>query len=154
MKFNNLIILILSFVYITIIFTRKSKSTRNNNKILSRKLSKVQIVGNNYNNLYSNPETLKKGNQFCKEYCSPNLTKAKTCLENRVINCNICDTKLPFNDPKFLQSRSVCKTFCNNHENTCKFYEFRLVVKKKKINSEFLKALNLSDVIHKNILIN
>lgn len=104
--------------------------------------------------LYSNPATLKVGDEYCQKNCKINLTeKSRKCLEYGVIGCSVCDSALKPNDPKYKYSQSICQTFCNKYQKSehCRFYEFKIVVKKKKIDSNALKAFNLAMVAHKNV---
>lgn len=104
--------------------------------------------------LYSNPVVLRKGDDYCKNSCKVNMTEKKSkCLEYGVIGCSTCDTVLPKTDPKYQSSQNICNTYCNIYTkaNSCKFYEFKVVVRKKKIKTSDLQAFNLADVSHKNI---
>ena len=104
--------------------------------------------------LYSDPKNLKIGDDYCQTKCKTNLTeKSKKCLEYGVIGCSVCDSILPPADPKYKASQGICNTFCNIYKKTnfCRFYEFKIVVKKKKISTAYLKAFNMAMISHKNI---
>jgi len=104
--------------------------------------------------LYSDPATLRAGDAYCQQNCKMNLTeKSRKCLEYGVIGCAVCDSILKPNNPKYQYSQSICQTFCNKYKKTefCRFYEFKIVVKKKKIDTNALKAFNLAMVAHKNV---
>ena len=84
--------------------------------------------------LYSDPATLRAGDAYCQQNCKMNLTeKSRKCLEYGVIGCAVCDSILKPNNPKYQYSQSICQTFCNKYKKTefCRFYEFKIVVKKK-----------------------
>jgi len=104
--------------------------------------------------LYSNPAVLKLGDDYCQKTCKeqPAEKKAK-CLEYGVIGCSKCVSNLKPTDPKYKYSNQICNTYCNKYASSqfCRFYEFKIVVKKKSIDSEALKAFNLLKVAHKNI---
>ena len=104
--------------------------------------------------LYSNPKTLKMGDDYCSAHCKPNFTeRSRKCLEYGVIGCSTCDSILKPTDPKYKFGQSICNTYCNKYKKTesCRFYEFKIVVQKKRISTIALKAFGLGKVVHKNI---
>ena len=103
--------------------------------------------------LYSDPKSLKLGDEYCQKNCRTNLTeKSRKCLEYGVIGCSVCDSLLKPVDPKFKASQAICQTFCNIYKKTtyCKFYEFKIVVKKKHIPTEYLAVFKMASITHKN----
>lgn len=175
MKFNILISLLFCFNFLSLIISENATNEKctikkSNEKScrpkahLKKKVKKLRmdmdadmamgVSAGGQKVLYSNPKILKEGDKFCQTKCKIN-TKDKTrkCLEYGVIGCNVCDSNLKTSDPNYKNSQLVCNTFCNkyNKSKNCRFYEFSISVKKKKIPTSALKAFNLEKVAHRNV---